>query len=470
MWELIQSIKTSKNIQDGSSQTISDMSTHKDTLSTGSIFDIEDRDLVIIFDEESESSKLIQELSDTNIELAKLINKGDMIYHRMYMLRQHDSLICEDEPDIFINKVEEQADRFIVEIKYCRTRSLPPRAKSRGHVCEPLWETGTSRQLRRQVEVLSRDTIEKWLKEQEYEKAEKMMHDAEVQTEIQSEGNVKEQGIQTDTGEGLTQIEGVDTYQKFKEIMDKNWEENIYENTEIKIGNPLETKMTTVKVVMTEKGDKNMERGIQRLYKKRYPELLEGDENYEVLEQTTNYKNAKQKMGQKLIRIELSGREEDLWEQMERMKKDTEGDEWVAMHKINEINIDMFRKMVETILHGTKTHAVIYTNNQQRIQDGEKTNGERGKGINKEVLEDNKQKKTYAIVLNKVEDEEIKETIRKIRESVKGTGANKEIQGLRTTKDGNILVEMGKKLEGANEIKKAIEEATKLKTRIMGPN
>ncbi|XP_066139289.1 uncharacterized protein [Euwallacea fornicatus] len=70
----------------------------KTTTEKGSILEQERRDLVVICDVGSKLSNLMQELCDTNVQLAKLMNKEGMTPQKMYVLRQHDLLTCEDEP------------------------------------------------------------------------------------------------------------------------------------------------------------------------------------------------------------------------------------------------------------------------------------------------------------------------------------------------------------------------------------
>ncbi|XP_066157734.1 uncharacterized protein [Euwallacea fornicatus] len=56
-----------------------------------------------------------------------------------------------------------------------------------------------------------------------------------------------------------------------------------------------------------------------------------------------------------------------------------------------------------------------------------------------------------------------------IKKSIKYKGGNKEINGLRTTKEGKILMTMGSDVGCVKEIKSAIEWQLRTKVRVMGP-
>ncbi|CAG9815539.1 unnamed protein product [Phaedon cochleariae] len=92
-------------------------------------------------------------------------------------------------------------------------------------------------------------------------------------------------------GENICQsLEGIDTYEKWLGIANKEWGEELFQNTEIKVGNPLDTKTSTVKVVLIEPTDKKMERSIQHLYREKYPELMETTDHFAVLEISSRWK------------------------------------------------------------------------------------------------------------------------------------------------------------------------------------
>ncbi|KAK9731178.1 hypothetical protein QE152_g13942 [Popillia japonica] len=59
---------------------------------------------------------------------------------------------------------------------------------------------------------------------------------------------------------------------KFMELMDKRWPNQVYGNTQVLVGNPLFISTADLVIYCTTPG---MEKGIQKQFKDRYPELLE---------------------------------------------------------------------------------------------------------------------------------------------------------------------------------------------------
>lgn len=86
----------------------------------------------------------------------------------------------------------------------------------------------------------------------------------------------------------LPQISTVDDY---KLIEHKVWDKKCFTNTEVVIGNPLDTDIRTMKVTIVDPSDAKMEVGIKRLFKNRYPNIELCTETFEVLEQHTSIKS-----------------------------------------------------------------------------------------------------------------------------------------------------------------------------------
>ncbi|XP_066261185.1 uncharacterized protein [Euwallacea similis] len=388
-----------------------------------------------------------------------------------------------------IGKKKEKLDTFMNEEKAEKNRMTPAviilkealeKIKLLSKELEGKIENNThrevkdiSKKLSRQAEILNREIVTTWLQQQEHEKEGKRTHDAEIQTE--NEGKItnggKCQKCQKENEEEIVTAEGIANYEQFRIVGEMKWKETAYRNTEVKVGNPLDTNMSVVKVVMVEAEDKNMEKGIQALYKRRHPELLEGEEEYEVIEQIYNFKTKtrEKKRGQKIIRIQLNKDEGALWENLVKLKKETINEESIAMHHVNGMNTTKLRRMIETVFCGTKVKIVIYTTTQRQELDGRDNIGKELGPVGKDATRLNK-KKTYALIVEGQQGEDIKEKINKIKESVKNKDGNREIQGLRTTKEGKILVTLGRQAECAKEIGKVIENHTNARVRIMGPN
>lgn len=67
----------------------------------------------------------------------------------------------------------------------------------------------------------------------------------------------------------LDTLEGIETLETWKMVEDKEWNNKLYKNTEITIGNPLKAEEEAVKAVFVEPSDPEMERSIQKLYKEK---------------------------------------------------------------------------------------------------------------------------------------------------------------------------------------------------------
>ncbi|CAH0558636.1 unnamed protein product [Brassicogethes aeneus] len=197
-----------------------------------------------------------------------------------------------------------------------------------------------------------------------------MLIDADTQTENKVEPE-----------NGKIRIEKIDSWEAFTEVTDQMWEEYQYSNTEIKIGNPLETEDTITKVVMIEPTDPKLERGIQKIYAERYPELI-SDSKSDIVEQRiyTRTGNTEKETRKKIIKASITGTENDLWDNILKIKQEITNEKRVAMHTLKGIETERLRKIVECVFHGTDTQVHIF-------KQGGKSNSS------------GKQRTTYALVL-----------------------------------------------------------------------
>ncbi|XP_066261186.1 uncharacterized protein [Euwallacea similis] len=120
------------------------------------------------------------------------------------------------------------------------------------------------------------------------------------------------------------------------------------------------------------------------------------------------------------------------------------------------MDVERMRRMVEVVFGETKTKVTIFTDKNKEIMG------------NKEVNKNKKQ--TYALVVNRVPGEQLERTVNRIKESVKHRGEKEQIQSLRTTREGRILMEMGKGEEDARELKEVIERSIITKVTVKGPH
>ncbi|CAG9764433.1 unnamed protein product [Ceutorhynchus assimilis] len=66
--------------------------------------------------------------------------------------------------------------------------------------------------------------------------------------------------------------------------IDKLWVEEVFSNTEVKVGNPLDTKDGVIKMTCIEPEDVNMDKGVQKTFRDKHPELIEIDEDFGIIE------------------------------------------------------------------------------------------------------------------------------------------------------------------------------------------
>ncbi|XP_066157698.1 uncharacterized protein [Euwallacea fornicatus] len=138
----------------------------------GSILEQEDRDIVVISDVENMgTSKLMQELAETNNQLAKLINKNGMEPKKLYVLKQQDTLICENSEEtrknvdrhIFLAKVshdstgERKTEEMMEVLSKIKAKA---RETGRKRLAIATTKSGTTVGARRLLEFLYRNEIE----------------------------------------------------------------------------------------------------------------------------------------------------------------------------------------------------------------------------------------------------------------------------------------------------------------------
>ncbi|KAL1496918.1 hypothetical protein ABEB36_007970 [Hypothenemus hampei] len=81
----------------------------------------------------------------------------------------------------------------------------------------------------------------------------------------------------------LSESEPINTYAKFVDVADLEWEDGNFTKTEMVEGNPINADDDSVKVVTVEMHDRDMNEGIQKLFKTKYPELGRAKKNSKLL-------------------------------------------------------------------------------------------------------------------------------------------------------------------------------------------
>ncbi|ENN77542.1 hypothetical protein YQE_05990, partial [Dendroctonus ponderosae] len=96
---------------------------------------------------------------------------------------------------------------------------------------------------------------------------------------------------------------------------------------------------------------------------KRYPELMESEDTFAVLEQCSKWKQKTDATAcPKIIKVIQGDKAADLWDRLLLLKEETIDDEWVALHHIERSRTERLKKQVEAIFHEGHTKVAIYTN------------------------------------------------------------------------------------------------------------
>ncbi|KAJ8933806.1 hypothetical protein NQ314_013778 [Rhamnusium bicolor] len=241
-----------------------------------------------------------------------------------------------------------------------------------------------------------------------------------------------------------TRERGVNSLEKWKEEEIKTWDENIFTNTEIKVGNPLATKDDVAKTVLVEPTDPKMEKSIQELYRETYPELDDIIDDFGTLEQVTRVKcqAPKNYTRKTIIKICHNSTDEDLWEKISRLRDETTDFEWIALHQVTCMSPQRLQKMVECIFFGKMTKVCLFTTNIVNPQSANKSPRER---------------KTYALVVeDKVKD--FNSILKNVKDKIGKTNSGDLIRKIRSTKDGKLLITTDKDECGLKNLQIEIEK------------
>ncbi|CAH1107115.1 unnamed protein product [Psylliodes chrysocephalus] len=166
----------------------------------------------------------------------------------------------------------------------------------------------------RNVDVYKRVSVKSWLQSHRYAPIEKVAIDIECQTIRVATAEI---ATQMDPwvceNEVLKSLEGVDDYKKFAQLAENDWEDTLFTNTEVVVGNPISTPDASVKVVIVEPEDPDMNASIQRINRDKYPELSEIKCDFEVMEQLTRLTPQKEKVSRrKIVKIAHDGTPRDI--------------------------------------------------------------------------------------------------------------------------------------------------------------
>ncbi|KAG5865356.1 hypothetical protein JTB14_023090 [Gonioctena quinquepunctata] len=159
----------------------------------------------------------------------------------------------------------------------------------------------------------------------------------------------------------IQDIKGVTDLKSFQLIMDKKWDDKIFQETKIEVGNPLSEEDIGVKVLLTEPNNPEMRSSIQKLYREKYPEVEHLQGVLEIVEQTTRIKGQSTACTWKIIEIKQDGSVPDVWRKLSELRDETANDAKTDLHHITGMIVEILGRMVETIFRTSSTQIKIYT-------------------------------------------------------------------------------------------------------------
>lgn len=234
--------------------------------------------------------------------------------------------------------------------------------------------------IRRYMKVLTRENITTWINTvgttpvKEKTETRKTTLEMETQTQDETTGtqqarrpNTREMGTQTGEDPVLKELPEEVTYESFKDIADKKWDQGLFQNVNVLKGNPLDTKSEVLKVVFVEEQSPDMSEGIKLLYRKRFPEIVDmGD--MATLKQATRYTtdSGSRTVGQRIMKI-ITGDEKSVWGKMTKLTEVTAEEKYIAIHHTNGLTLETLKKMTQMIFRSRNTTEQLYTT-ERKIQ------------------------------------------------------------------------------------------------------
>lgn len=341
--------------------------------------------------------------------------------------------------------------------------------------------------LRKHIALLNKNIVQDFIKANQYEIQEKMTFDADIQVDLTSEMSMKEdkQGDKNTNEYKLLQeikklkeenefnkrqlniltrkikeiekqdtrtkaeladkvcvedVRSINNYEAYEKIRDKSWDETCFPNVRIEVGNPISQLNLMGSLVIVDSSDVKMEKSTQKLYRDRFPELLEMEKQVDILESTnTRTDNLKGKITTRhtIIKIKSSGLEKDLFDQVMAAKKCAEecNINQIATHKIADVSLETQRKLLQCVFKEELYKIVIYTPKREI---------KRNKPIAKASLD--------TIIISRREDDKLSyaETMRKLRYDINMKDIGTNIRKIKNTEKG-IVLKVTEKTKGATE-------------------
>lgn len=266
----------------------------------------------------------------------------------------------------------------------------------------------------------------------------------------------KEIGTQVDlecyaqTASQTTQedIENTCTYGKFCEIENRNWDQSLYRSTRIVEENPLNTNKEWNLGVWIEEEDQQMEKGIQKLYRDRYPELLDVDETPGHIMVTTHMKSKDLGYVQYHRFVHKLKDDASLESRFASLKSlrilmTSEGRTKIAFPAPSKADVAQLQKMTECIFAQSNIQVAIH------IPYRRPTRPPLSRATST-VERRNTIRKTEAVIIS-LGKNTYADLLKKVKNIMKEEQLDKGVEAIRQTREGNLLIsvpQQGKILKG----------------------
>jgi hypothetical protein len=216
--------------------------------------------------------------------------------------------------------------------------------------------------------------------------------------------------------------------------------------------------------------DKDMDKGIQRAFRERYPELRFVEREVDVVEQTTRVRSQLpgEVVRRKVVKIMHIGTEWDLWSKLWELRKETESDVRVAMHHVNCMGVEHLTKMAEAVFHDTETTVCIYSTQFKKDEGRKEVPLEGRKNDVAEVPKESKGRTKEAFIIKATNVRSAKEVLQLMRTSINLQEIGVSVKGLARNDSGEIKIDVQELKEGGRmSFKRATESCAKGKAEIV---
>ncbi|KAL1487651.1 hypothetical protein ABEB36_015695 [Hypothenemus hampei] len=185
---------------------------------------------------------------------------------------------------------------------------------------------------------LDADTINTLTTENDRLRREVIKQKLRIET-LELEINTKRYRKESNAEEDVFRFSEAVSMKVFEKVAKRQWHQDNFKNTEVIVGNPLNSKTKDVKVVIKEPDGSEMERSIQKIYKDTYPEISTITEEFDILEQHTRTRSGNIINIKRLIITTYDGTWVSAWHMLEKIRSEVEEPAVVTMHHLEKDRI-----------------------------------------------------------------------------------------------------------------------------------